>query len=101
MLRGASWSVVDQALSAVSNLGLSVVVARSVSAGGFGAFAMAFLVFGIGIAVTKAVVGQPLQIRYSGESRLGQQAAMRRALGCALLLGLVGSVVLGVVSLVA
>lgn len=101
VLRGASWSVVDQALSAVSNLGLSVVVARSVSAQDFGAFAIAFVTFGIGIAVTKAVVGQPLQIRYSGESRLNQQTAAAEALGCAVLLGLAGSVVLGAVSVVA
>jgi O-antigen/teichoic acid export membrane protein len=99
LLRGASWSVVDQALSAASNLGLSVVVARSVSAPSFGAFAMAFVVFGIAVAVTKAVVGQPLQIRFSGRAPQDQHDANARALGCAVLIGLAGSVLLVTVGL--
>jgi hypothetical protein len=36
---------------------LSIAVARTTSASGFGAFAVAFLLFGICLAVTKSVVG--------------------------------------------
>ena len=55
----------DQALSAISNVVLAVVVARSVDAEGFGAFSIAFVVYGITFAARKAIVGQPLQIRHS------------------------------------
>jgi O-antigen/teichoic acid export membrane protein len=88
LLRAASWNLVDQVLSALSNLVLSVVVARSVSAAGFGAFASAFLVFGILIATTKSVVGQPLQMRFSDATAEERREANAAALGCALALGL-------------
>jgi O-antigen/teichoic acid export membrane protein len=87
LLRNGSWNLVDQALSALSNTLLTVMVARSVSAQDFGAFAIAFVVFGIFIAVTKSVVGHPLQMRFSGADSAEQRAAIGRALGAALLIG--------------
>lgn len=89
--RKAGWNLGDQILSALSNVILTVVIARSVgSASIFGAFAIAFTVFGIGIAVTRAVVGQPLQIRYAASSEDEQRAAIGRAHGFAVLIGIVG-----------
>jgi hypothetical protein len=46
--------VLDQGLSAVSNLLLSIVIARALDAGGYGSFAVAFLVFGVLVALTRA-----------------------------------------------
>lgn len=60
-----SGNLFDQVLSALSNVALSVFVARSVDALGFGSFSVAFLVYGIFFASMKSLVGQPLQIRYS------------------------------------
>jgi O-antigen/teichoic acid export membrane protein len=91
LLRNGSWNLVDQALSALSNTVLTVMVARSVSAEDFGAFAIAFVVFGIFIAVTKSVVGKPLQMRFSGSDSAEQRAAIGRALGAALLIGLLAA----------
>ena len=54
LLRVVSWNV-DQVLSALSNLELSIAVARTTSASGLGAFAVAFLLFGTCLAVTKSV----------------------------------------------
>lgn len=93
LMRKAGWNLGDQILSALSNVVLSIVIARSVDAPTFGAFSIAFLVFGIGIAVTRSVVGQPLQIRYAARSPHDQRAAMGRAHGLAVLIGLFGSVV--------
>lgn len=94
LLRNASWNLIDQALSALSNIVLSIAVARSTSAAGFGAFSIAFLIFGIFIALTKSLVGQPLQMRFSGAQSVDQRRAVRGALGVALLVGLTGSVLL-------
>jgi O-antigen/teichoic acid export membrane protein len=88
LLRMASWNVIDQALSALSNLGLSIAVARTTSASGFGAFAVAFLLFGVCLAITKSVVGQPLQMRWSGSGAQPRRAAFQAALGTAAGLGL-------------
>ncbi|MBA8793253.1 O-antigen/teichoic acid export membrane protein [Friedmanniella endophytica] len=86
-------NVVDQVLSALSNVALSIVVARSVDAHAFGAFSIAFLVFGIAIAVTRAVVGQPLQIAFSAQSPEVVREAAARAFGFALLAGMGGALI--------
>lgn len=99
LLRRASWSVVDQGLSAASNLLLSVIIARQLDAGGFGAFAVAFLTFGLTIAVGRATIGQPLQISYSGASPEKWHEAARSALAASILLGATVGTVLAVVGL--
>ena len=91
LLRNVSWNVIDQALSALSNIILTVIVARSVSPGDFGAFAIAFFVFGTFVAVTKSLVGEPLQMRFSGASADKQKTAIEGALGAALLIGLLAA----------
>jgi O-antigen/teichoic acid export membrane protein len=99
LMRRAGWNIVDQALSALSNVLLSVIVARSVDATSFGAFAIAFVVFGIALAVTKSVVGQPLQIRFSAASSEVFRSAVARSSGLAVsisLLAAVGCLVAGV-----
>jgi O-antigen/teichoic acid export membrane protein len=100
LLRNASWNVVDQVLSALTNIVLSIVVARSVTAAGFGAFASAFVVFGISIAVTKSLVGQPLQMRFSDADPDQRREANAAALGCALAMGLAAGLLVAVAAFV-
>jgi O-antigen/teichoic acid export membrane protein len=95
-----SWNVVDQALSALSNLGLSIAVARTTTADGFGAFAVAFLLFGIFLAVTRSVVGQPLQMRLSGAGAAERRRGFQAGLGAAVVLGLAFGLILSVAGLV-
>jgi O-antigen/teichoic acid export membrane protein len=99
LLRVVSWSVVDQALSALSNLGLAIAVARTTSASGFGTFAVAFLVFGISLAMTKSAVGQPLQMRLSGASAAERHRGFQAGLGAATVLGLAFGLLMSVVGL--
>lgn len=101
MVRHAGWNLVDQALSALSNIVLSVAVARSVTASAFGAFSIAFVIFGVLIAVTRSLVGQPLQMRFSSATAADQRAAAAQGLGAALLMALLGSVVVAAAGLVA
>ena len=91
LARKVSWNVVDQALSALSNVILAVLVARTVSAAQFGDFSVAFLVFGIAVAVVRSAVGQPLQIGFSSAQPGVRDGALRRALGCAVLIGLLAA----------
>ena len=100
LLRTASWNLLDQVLSALSNIVLSIVVARTVTAAAFGAFASAFVVFGISIAVTKSVVGQPLQMRFSDATPDQRREANAAALGCALALGLAAGLLVAAAALV-
>lgn len=83
----ASWTAIDQVLSALSNILLAVLVARSVDAEGFGAFATAVLVFSLVVGLTRAAVGQPLQITFAAAPRPEFLAAVRSALGSAVIMG--------------
>lgn len=96
----AGWTLADQVLSALSNVLLSVLVARSVDAAGFGAFSAAFLVFSLMLGLTRAGVGQPLQIGFSAAAPRQFRSALRSALGAALWWGVAAgaiSCVIGVV----
>lgn len=84
LIRRVSWNLVDQALSAASNFALAIIVARSVTAGEFGAFSIAFMVYGIAVAAAKSIVGQPLQMRYSSATPEIQHREIGRATGFAL-----------------
>jgi O-antigen/teichoic acid export membrane protein len=88
LLRRVSWNLVDQGLSAASNFALAIIVARSVSATEFGAFSIAFLVYGIAVAATKSMVGQPLQMKFSGVDGNVQRRAVSSAFGFVVPLGL-------------
>ena len=88
IMRKAGWNLGDQILSAASNVALSIIVANSVDKYVFGAFAIAFVVFGVGIALARSIVGQPLQIRYAAAPPHEQHAAIGRAHGLAVVLGL-------------
>ena len=87
-LRGrAAWTLADQALSSLTNFGLAILVAGSVSAAAFGAFSIALLTFSFVIGVNRATVSDPLMIRFSAAPPGELRDAVRRAAGAALVLG--------------
>ena len=59
------WGVADQALSSLTNLGLGAMVARAVSPDDFGAFGLAFSTYLITLGVCRALVSEPLVVRFS------------------------------------
>jgi O-antigen/teichoic acid export membrane protein len=88
LARRASWSITDQVLSSLSNFALSVLVARQVSADQYGAFALAFTLYGYLVTVSRLLVSQPLAIRFSGAEPTDFVQAARQSTGAALLVGL-------------
>jgi O-antigen/teichoic acid export membrane protein len=81
------WTVIDQGISALTNLVLSVMVAQSATASAFGAFAMAFLVYSLALGFSRALIGQPLQISFASASPNDFRSAARLALGAAVVVG--------------
>ena len=65
LARRASWNVIDQALSSLSNLALSVLVARSVDSEAYGAFTVSFAVYSMAVLCSRALVSQPLMVRFT------------------------------------
>ncbi len=87
----ASWNLIDQALYALANMLLVMVVAREMSPDDFGSFSIGFLIYSIGVAVAKAASGQPLQISHSAETPERFRVEVSRSNGATLALALAGS----------
>lgn len=80
----ASFNLVDQMLSAVTNVLLAVVVARAGDAAEFGAFSVAFLVFTMLIGLERAAAGDPLGIRFSAVTGTERRTVFGFAIGAVL-----------------
>lgn len=93
----AGWILVDQFVSSLTNFALALLVARSVSVEGFGAFSIAFIVYLILIELMRALSLEPLLIRYSAATRDAWKRATESVLGLAVLAGLVALVPLVVI----
>ena len=87
LLRRLSWSLVDQVVSSLTNVVLSVVVARSVDADQFGAFAVAFTVYSIVVQAVRGLTGQPLWMRFGDSTPSEYRVASRASIGASLLAG--------------
>jgi O-antigen/teichoic acid export membrane protein len=85
--RRAFWSFADQALSSLTNAGLSVVVARSVGQSSFGAFSLAVVTFSFVIGIGRAVICDVFVIQFSDVPATTRREAARRATGAAVVLG--------------
>jgi O-antigen/teichoic acid export membrane protein len=95
----AGWGVADQALSSVLNLAVGALVARAVSPSSFGAFGLVFSTYLIVLGACRALVAEPLVVRFSASEDGEWRAATRAATGAALALGIVVGVVCVLVGL--
>lgn len=95
----AVWIVADQAVSSLANAGLTFVLARAVSATGYGAFALAFSLYTLMQAVSQAMSGQVLIIRYSAASREVRAGAAAAATGATMIGAVVAGSLLAVAAL--
>lgn len=84
------WSSSDQALSSLANLFLSILVARTAGTLEFGAFAICFAIYQLGLGLSRAVTGDPTLIRHS-DKKLRPDA--RAIVSSGLAVGVLGLVV--------
>lgn len=89
----------DQAVSSLANAALSIVIARTVSPTEYGAFALAFSIYTFLVAISQALAGQVVMIRYSATEGEVRARAAAAAAGTSVVLGLASAAVLAVVSL--
>ncbi len=62
----ALWNLADQGLSSLSNAALAIVIARAVSPGKFGEFAVVFALYGFLLGLAKSLIGTPYVLATSG-----------------------------------
>ncbi len=90
--RRAGWNIADQAVSSLSNLVVSVLIARSVDETAFGGFAVAFTIFALLTGISRACVTFPLGVRFADAPADRFAFAAASALGCSLLVSTVAGV---------
>jgi hypothetical protein len=81
------WGIADQALSSVLNLVVGLLIARAVSASGFGTFALALSTYLLVVGLCRALVAEPMLIRASDRSAAEWRLAARAATGASLVVG--------------
>ena len=97
--RRAGWGVADQALSSLTNFGLAVVLARGLTAEGFGAASITFAVYVLVLNVSRSLTSEPLTVRHSRQDRIEWAGPAAAALGAELVIGLITAAGLLVVAL--
>jgi hypothetical protein len=86
--RRGAWVLADQAVSSLTNFGLSVFVLRAAGPREFGAFTLALATYMVVLCIWRALGGDPQLVRHSyGRLAEGRDAA-RAATGFAVVLGL-------------
>src|SRR5947209_8203255 len=77
LAKRVTWGFLDQVLSSGSNFALSGFVAATVSARGFGAFAIAYAAWGFFGGFSGGLVSIPLVVRFSGADIASSREASR------------------------
>lgn len=90
MTRGV-WNIGDQLISSANNFLVQIVIAKSVSDGDFGTFAIVFSVFSVAIGFFRALATSPVGMRFAG----APDDEFRRVAAASVGLVLAGSLVLG------
>jgi O-antigen/teichoic acid export membrane protein len=87
ILQRAGWGVADQALSSLTNFALGVLVVRSATAAGFGAFSVVFATFTVALGLSRALTSEPLTVRHSASTVSDWRRGVADATGVALATG--------------
>jgi hypothetical protein len=91
------WATLDQAVSSITNFGITVVAARQLTRNGFGAFALALSVWILVLGMMRALVTEPLLSRpelAAGNRRQATFSAVTAAslgLGCLAAIGVLAA----------
>lgn len=94
------WTLADQLVASSTNVGLTVLVARSVDKYAFGSFSLAFVVFAFAVGLSRAVLTDPLIIRYSHAGADELRRASGEAAGASAVMGVLCGVFLVIGALV-
>jgi hypothetical protein len=83
------WGMADQAMSSLTNFGVSIYVARTLGTVEFGAFSLAFATYLIVLAASRGLATDALAVRYSGVEPERWRRAVASASGTATTVGLI------------
>jgi hypothetical protein len=93
-------SVLDQAVSSLSNFAASIVAASQLPAADFGRFSLLFAAYLIANGVVRGCVSEPLIVRHSAEADQIRPSQLAEAVGVSCVLGLAAGVALAAIAFV-
>jgi O-antigen/teichoic acid export membrane protein len=93
------WGLGDQALSSLTNFGLTVFAAHALGRAGFGVFGLLFATYLVCLGVSRALCSEPLSVRFTAVSAPAWRHATAEATGLAMVVGVVAGCVLAAGSL--
>jgi O-antigen/teichoic acid export membrane protein len=88
-----SWGLADQAVSSLTNFAVGIFVARSLGATAFGIFSLAWVTYGVVLNISRGLATDPVMVRFSGVPVASWRAAVSRASGTALLVGVLAGAI--------
>ena len=90
--RHLGWGVADQGLSSLTNLAVTLSVARMLGAEQFGAFSLAYVTYGFALTASRGLATDPLMVRFGGADVPTWRRAVAGSSGTAAAVGLAASV---------
>ncbi|GAA0351027.1 hypothetical protein NE235_23715 [Actinoallomurus spadix] len=96
-VRRGGWTLADQVISSGTNFMLMILLARRMPAAGFGAFALLYGYYVVCLQLAQTTFAEPLMVRFPRDPQTARRA-LRDGSGAAAVFGLLGSVVLLLVS---
>ena len=91
------WGVADQGVSSLGNFAFSILVAKALSPTDFGAFAIAWVTYGMILNVSRGLATDPLVVRFSHADPSAWRGAVQASTGTAVTVGAVGGLLCVVV----
>lgn len=83
-----TWTIVDQGLSSLSNLGLGLFAAHSLGLAGFGAFGLIYTTYLLFVGCSRALCSFTVMSRFSADLRSEPPGSLAQALGALVLISL-------------
>jgi O-antigen/teichoic acid export membrane protein len=90
-MRHLSWGVADQGLSSLTNLAVTLSIARTLGAEQFGAFSLAYVTYGFALTSSRGLATDPLMVRFGGADLPTWRRAVAGCTGTAAGVGLATS----------
>ena len=87
------WGVADQGVSSLGNFAFSILVAKALSPTDFGAFALAWVTYGMLLNLSRGLATDPLVVRFSHADHSAWRGAVQASTGTSVAVGAVSGVV--------
>lgn len=95
------WGVVDQCISSLTNVVVTVAAARQAGPGEFGAFSLALALYILVLWINRSLASDPFIVRFTSVDDRSQRHAARAMVGTAMVVGAVCGSVLAIAGLLA